>query len=418
MAPRLLYKTPITPVNTTTPASGLSQFYAAEDHDHGLSGSDFDHGELLGLTDDDHTQYALLAGRSGTNDFTGNIGLTGNLKLPTTTATVGQITMAGSRFIHTFGGGDQNVFVGLTAGNLTHTGIRNTGIGYGVLAALTSGGDNQAIGRLALANLTTGVQNTIIGMAAGVNITTQSLNTAVGHNALNACTADEMSAFGANSMKNATTAIQCASFGSGALSALVDGFFNTAVGTNALQLSVSNSSCSALGRSALAAATGDNNSAIGSRAGEGITTGTNNTFIGMLTVTTLGTITNSTVIGANSTIANSNTIMLGNSSINVCIAGAVPPSTGTKGLIFDDGTALATMASNTAGLYADDIAGNVSMHAINENGDVIKLIKTGTYTPTNVTADRSYDANSTTIDELADVLGTLIADLQLTGILG
>jgi hypothetical protein len=34
------------------------------------------------------------------------------------------------------------------------------------------------------------------------------------------------------------------------------------------------------------------------------------------------------------------------------------------------------------------------------------------YTPTNVSTDRAYDANATTLDELADVLGTLIADLQ------
>lgn len=40
-----------------------------------------------------------------------------------------------------------------------------------------------------------------------------------------------------------------------------------------------------------------------------------------------------------------------------------------------------------------------------------------TYTPTNVTTDRSYDANATTLDELADVVGTLIADLQAIGIL-
>lgn len=40
------------------------------------------------------------------------------------------------------------------------------------------------------------------------------------------------------------------------------------------------------------------------------------------------------------------------------------------------------------------------------------------YVPTNVTTDRVYDANATTIDELADVLGTLIADLQLQGLLG
>jgi hypothetical protein len=36
---------------------------------------------------------------------------------------------------------------------------------------------------------------------------------------------------------------------------------------------------------------------------------------------------------------------------------------------------------------------------------------------TNVTTDRVYDANSTSIDEIADVLGTLVADLVSQGIL-
>lgn len=40
------------------------------------------------------------------------------------------------------------------------------------------------------------------------------------------------------------------------------------------------------------------------------------------------------------------------------------------------------------------------------------------YTPTNVTTDRAYDANGTTVAELADVLGTLIADLQSQGVIG
>ena len=39
------------------------------------------------------------------------------------------------------------------------------------------------------------------------------------------------------------------------------------------------------------------------------------------------------------------------------------------------------------------------------------------YTPSNVTLDRSYDADATTTAELADVLGTLIADLKDVGIL-
>jgi hypothetical protein len=51
--------------------------------------------------------------------------------------------------------------------------------------------------------------------------------------------------------------------------------------------------------------------------------------------------------------------------------------------------------------------------------NLTKILTYGTtaYTPTNVTTDRSYNANATTTDELADVLGTLIADLQGKGIL-
>jgi hypothetical protein len=39
------------------------------------------------------------------------------------------------------------------------------------------------------------------------------------------------------------------------------------------------------------------------------------------------------------------------------------------------------------------------------------------YTVTNVTTDRTYDANATSTAELADVLGTLIADLTSYGLL-
>ncbi len=39
------------------------------------------------------------------------------------------------------------------------------------------------------------------------------------------------------------------------------------------------------------------------------------------------------------------------------------------------------------------------------------------YQPTNVTVDRAYDADTVVITELADIVGTLIADLQRKGIL-
>lgn len=49
---------------------------------------------------------------------------------------------------------------------------------------------------------------------------------------------------------------------------------------------------------------------------------------------------------------------------------------------------------------------------------VINLLLAGsgqTYTPTNVTTDRAFDADATSTAELADVLGSLIADLKTTG---
>lgn len=41
---------------------------------------------------------------------------------------------------------------------------------------------------------------------------------------------------------------------------------------------------------------------------------------------------------------------------------------------------------------------------------------TAAYTPTNVTTDRAYDADTVVVAELADVVGTLIADLQALGL--
>ena len=40
------------------------------------------------------------------------------------------------------------------------------------------------------------------------------------------------------------------------------------------------------------------------------------------------------------------------------------------------------------------------------------------YSLSNVSADRTFDADSTTTAELADVVGTLISDLQDAGIIG
>lgn len=60
------------------------------------------------------------------------------------------------------------------------------------------------------------------------------------------------------------------------------------------------------------------------------------------------------------------------------------------------------------------------LYFTDENGNDFQVTfdASSAYTPTNVTTDRSYDANSTTVAELADVVGTIISDLQAQNILG
>lgn len=98
------------------------------------------------------------------------------------------------------------------------------------------------------------------------------------------------------------------------------------------------------------------------------------------------------------------------------------PTFGTSSisvLAHKNGTAPSANVTDCYQQYAaDQAAGNSCPHWRTENGSIVKLYKTGTYTPTNVTTDRAFDANSTSIDELADVVGTLIADIQATGIFG
>ena len=88
----------------------------------------------------------------------------------------------------------------------------------------------------------------------------------------------------------------------------------------------------------------------------------------------------------------------------------------------------ATHAAYTTALrfYAQDAAGARLGLEIEASGSAAKIgffghataVQPAAYTPSNVSADRSYDANSTTLDEVADVLGTLIADLQSIGLVG
>ena len=50
-------------------------------------------------------------------------------------------------------------------------------------------------------------------------------------------------------------------------------------------------------------------------------------------------------------------------------------------------------------------------------GGTVGVAQTGYTTFTNLTTDRTCNANATTVEELADILGTLIEDLKTKGII-
>jgi hypothetical protein len=79
-----------------------------------------------------------------------------------------------------------------------------------------------------------------------------------------------------------------------------------------------------------------------------------------------------------------------------------------------------TSAANS--LLVEDSAGTDTFVVRNDGGYAFKggtvgLAQTGYTTFTNLTTDRTCDANSTTVEELADILGTLIEDLKTKGII-
>lgn len=89
------------------------------------------------------------------------------------------------------------------------------------------------------------------------------------------------------------------------------------------------------------------------------------------------------------------------------------PATGTVGLILEDGTALSSMGSNTAGLYADDVGGTTELFAIDEAGTATQLTggvsKLKGYTvaglPTGVQGDTAFVTDASAPTYLAPISG-------------
>jgi len=126
--------------------------------------------------DNNHARITTLESSSA------NPSITGNITLPNSTATTGNIIKNGAPFLHNLG--DGNTFLGENAGNFTMTGLSNTANGTQALYKNTTGDYNTANGWTALQDNTTGSQNTAIGSSALLHNTTGNYNTASGRGAL------------------------------------------------------------------------------------------------------------------------------------------------------------------------------------------------------------------------------------------
>jgi len=205
------------------------------------------------------------------------------LDIVATTATAGQITQAGARLFHTFGG-TGNIWLGLTTGNTAGAlvGTNNLGIGTSAGKSMTSGANNLLIGGNSGEFITSGYNNCCVGISSGYNIGTGILNVAIGYSALQ---------FGGSGGYN------CA-IGQASLQNITSGTLNTCIGSDA----------------------GDvDGVVVGGLTGKNITSGGNNTIIGAGAGTTLATGNYRTAIGSDSRCQNNNAIKLGRDENDVVI---------------------------------------------------------------------------------------------------
>ncbi len=289
----------------------------------------------------DNINFRLGLGTATPNQ---QLELTGNLRMPATTANTGILYAGASPFMHNLG--TQSAFLGKLAGNLTQSGAEdNIGIGDSTLRSITSGDRNVALGTSVLRSLTSADGNTVIGYDAGLN-TNSSYNTFVGYRAGKHNTTDRSTFFGCEAGFNNTTGQYNTFIGVGAgygntigansvavgYKALYTfngeggtsiGFDNTAIGYKALYLCNQGTDLMdgirnvAVGKEALSnMTTGAHNTAVGISSGTGLTTGRQNIFIGDFATTDNGVTGYSVGIGSEALVSGTGCLSLGYSSIS------------------------------------------------------------------------------------------------------
>lgn len=325
--------------------------------------------------------------------------------------------------------GSNNTIVGREAGNgvngssdvsnITAVGYRAaylvqtanvTAVGYQALSSLTTGADNTAVGFQAGTALSTGVKNTLLGHRAGAGISTGTDNVCIGVDVGGTLNGVRNVYIAGRSLTGSTTdTIRIGVDASGGNNSIAIGvqsnarIAGVAIGRSAglnnsgdFIVAVGSGTQAAGGATAVGhdSRAGVNSVSIGLRAGEGTTGAANNTIIGYW-AGLHSTGSRNVFIGfqAGRYETNSDRLYIENSnSTSPLIYGE-----------FDNDLVRINGSFEATGGYGF-------------GGQTASAIQTG-YTPTNVTTTRSFNADSVTLDDLADVVGTLIEDLKTKGLI-
>ncbi len=227
-------------------------------------------------------------------------------------------------------------------------GFFNQAFGNSALQQNNGGSQNVAVGSFALENNTTGGTNIAIGYEALLANTISSNNVAVGPFTLQSNTdGNENVAIGPNALSGNTTGFQNIGVGLGTITSNTIGSGNVGVGVDALNQNQEGNENTAIGSFALEKSTGTGNTAIGGNAlrphvsGDfnvaiGYNTGSNavgvehvngtyNTLIGTDASVGVDGLTNASAIGHGAVVSQSNSMVLGNNSVNVGIGTTTPP---------------------------------------------------------------------------------------------
>ncbi len=211
--------------------------------------------------------------------------------------------------------GSNNAALGNKSLRSNTSGVDNTAIGHYSLYTNADGYSNVAAGAYAMSQNTSGYENTAAGSSALSLNTTGYQNVAVGATALYYNSVGRWNiALGTNALYYNTTGISNIAAGYTAMYSNTNGYGNVAAGERALYTNTLGFDNVACGKDGLHNnLSGAGNTGVGVSAGYN-STGNYNTFAGYFSNGATG-ITNSTAIGYQAYVGASNTIVLGNSSI-------------------------------------------------------------------------------------------------------